>query len=172
MDNLAGVQDCDLQIGRELNRARIPIVRFRSAGEVPFSIAGKLGQFEFERAWRYWIARGKVPLKVAKELYEDPVGRTDIRVYGHAGRPSPERWVRYFDRKGRELFSITDKEEICALAEKSEMAAELKKRVLNDPNMRFIKDPTKGKAFIPFYHIDSEVGLRIFADTLKKYRLV
>jgi len=109
---------------------------------------------------------------VAKELYNDPVGKTDIRVCGHAGCPSPERWVRHFDRKGKELFSITDKEEICNLAEKSEMAAKLKQDILGNPNMRFVKDPTKGKAFVPFYHIDSEVGLRIFADALRKYNLI
>jgi hypothetical protein len=91
MKNLAGNDVADHEIRRELTRTGIPILELteRSKGEVPFSIIGQLGRFTFERAWVYWMVEGEVPLDVARIIYEDPVGRTDIRADGHAGRLDP-----------------------------------------------------------------------------------
>ncbi len=127
MQNLAGNKDCDEFIRSELKRSRIKVVRGeRSKGEVPASITGKLGPFTFVRAWRYWMVSGPVPLAVAKELYADPVGATDVQVAGDCRCPAPEKpWTT---RKG-------------------------------------------GKEFVMWYHIDSEIGLRLFADTIRKHGL-
>lgn len=130
MQNLAGKADCDVQIKRELERARIDIVALPSRldAEVPASVVGRLGRFRFRRAWYYWMVAGPVPLPVAQELYADPVGIEDVRVAGHCGCPPPEKpWLR------------------------------------NGPG---------DQQFVMSYHIDSEVGLRLFADTLKKHGLV
>ncbi len=90
MKNLAGDKDCDGPIELELIRCGIEVVRDQPRdGEVPSSLRGALGKFSFRRAWYYWMVNGKVPLAMANELYEDPVGRTDIRVNGHCGCPAP-----------------------------------------------------------------------------------
>lgn len=124
MRNLAGVKECDLFIERELARARIALEACgEHRGEVPYRMIGRLGPIEFRRAWTYWVARGTVPLEVARQLYADPVGSTDIRVAGHCGCPAPEPpWI----------------------------------------------DTIDGDKFVTSYHIDSEVGLRIFADAIRK----
>jgi len=85
-------------------------------GDVPYSVIGVLGEwydveevrealrhirlkasdvaycfkYVFERAWRYWVVRGPVPLPVARELYEHPVGKT-LRVAGLADRLPPDK---------------------------------------------------------------------------------
>lgn len=96
MINLAGAKECDDQIKAELTEAKIPIVKVpQSRSEVPFSIIGKIGPFKFERLWYYYEVVGQVPLKVAQELYADPVGRKEVRVAGHCGCPPPEEWVNH-----------------------------------------------------------------------------
>ena len=46
------------------------------------------------------------------------------------------------------------------------------KHVLNDSNLRFVDDPSKeGTGYITSYDIDSAEGLKLFADTIKKYNL-
>ena len=78
MRNLAGNEECDQYIERELTRAGIEVVRGeRMDTEVPASITGKLGDFTFKRAWYYWMVGGNVPLTVAEELYDDPPIRVE-----------------------------------------------------------------------------------------------
>jgi hypothetical protein len=50
--------------------------------------------FVFCRAWYYWVVIGLVPLYVANELYENPIGKKDVRVSGHCGCPSPIEWIK------------------------------------------------------------------------------
>ncbi|MBI2065007.1 MAG: hypothetical protein HYT62_03085 [Candidatus Yanofskybacteria bacterium] len=166
MENLAGRRDCDKSIERELNRCGIELVRLPSVlhSEVPASITGKLGQFQFHRAWYYWIVRGNMPLPVAQELYDDPVGKTDIRVAGHCGCPPPIEWATYIDAEGRIL---------CPISEKPQGDSELARSILARTDIRFVKDPSsEGEGFVQSYHIDSELGLKIFADTLKRHNLI
>lgn len=119
MRNLAGSHHPDDYIRNELERARIPVVQTEAhSGEVAYSLIGKLDDLTFTRAWTYWVVNGLVPIEVAETLYDNPVGKTDIRVDGHAGCPPPT---------GR---------------------------------------------FINSYHIDTEVGLRIFVDALRAHMLV
>jgi len=92
MLNLAGRDDCDQYIVEELVCVKIKVVRGeRMAGEVPASITGILGPFVFERRWAYWAVKGPMPLRVAEELYADPIGKTDIRIAGHCGCPAPKK---------------------------------------------------------------------------------
>lgn len=173
MENLAGNADCDRYITRELERARIPwVVVDRVNYEVPYAVIGKLGEFAFKRAWYYYIVSGRVPLEAAKEMYyEDPVGRTDIRVNGHCGCPAPEEQAEYYNS---DMVKLLDREQETeakeAVASKSEFMRECGQRLL-DENL-FVDNPALvGKGFIDLYHIDSELGLRIFVDTIRKYNL-
>jgi hypothetical protein len=102
--NLAGNEFCDLYIKVELNLAGITINQQpQGNSEVPYTIYGTVNafdeQFVFKRAWYYWTVKGNVPLKVAKELYDDPEGQQTVRVVSHCGCPSPEQWVSFVDDK-------------------------------------------------------------------------
>ncbi len=172
MLNLAGDQNCDAEIERELTRCGIEVVRNQPReGEVPSSLRGKLGNFTFRRAWRYWVVNGDVPLRVAKEMYDDPVGKSDIRVCGHCGCPPPEEpWIVWRDKKGRKLLLMSERKKLVNRLGKNDPTV---KSILNDPKIRFVKNrAVAGEGFIRFYHIDSETGLRLFADTLRKHKLV
>lgn len=89
--NLAGVKNCDEQIRKELREAGIKVIQqdYNSSNEVPFSNFGKLGQFTFVRAWYYWCVYGNVPLNVANEIYNNPLGYRDVRTCGYAGNIDP-----------------------------------------------------------------------------------
>ena len=57
MKNLAGETKADLYILEELDKAGIKVVEGeRSRGEVPYTLTGKLGNWNFNRAWYYWVA--------------------------------------------------------------------------------------------------------------------
>lgn len=169
MKNLAGVQSCDTDIERELVRAGIEIVRGeRTKNEVPASVTGKLGHFSFRRAWYYWVAIGDVPLRVAQEIYRDPVGKTDVRAGGDCGRILEGHVIEWRDEGGRKLCSTAEKHELEKYGDNP-----MVQKVLNDPLLRFVESPsTEGNGFVTVYHIDTEVGFRFFADMLKKHGLV
>lgn len=175
MENLAGREDCDVYIEKELTRARVEVVRGeRRDHEVPASITGRSGPFTFTRAWYYWVVEGKVPLTVAKELYADPVGKTDIRVAGHCGCPAPEApWLEWYDKEGRQLITMKEAAKACRDGSKSKFIADAINGFLHDQSKRFVHNLTEeGEAFVTSYHIDTEVGLRLFVDTIKKHGLV
>lgn len=95
MINLAGCVNCDKFINSELAGAGIAVEHITEAhcSEVPYTLTGKLGKYTFRRAWYYWVVRGDVPLAVAQELYANEIGKKDVRVVGHCGRPPPEDWL-------------------------------------------------------------------------------
>jgi hypothetical protein len=168
MKNLAGDPNCDKEIRRELARARIEIVEgARSTHEVAASVTGKLGHITFTRAWYYWVAEGKVPFSVATELWNDPVGRTDVRVGGHCGCPSPAEYgTTYYDADGKVLYEDKTGEEerrTQHFVDKGIITPE------DQAKYRFVQDKRAAAnvAFVSLYHIDSEVGLRLFADAIR-----
>jgi hypothetical protein len=153
MKNLAGVQDCDVYIAGELALAGIKVVKGeKSTGEVPSSMTGKLGRFEFVRAWYYYRVAGEVPLEVAEELYNCVLGKRDIRVVGHCGCPPPRGWAcpRSEDifEFGLENKSFGEIRDLCECGG------------LNVP------------LFINSYHIDSQEGLNLFVEVIKRHGLV
>ena len=163
MQNLAGKADADKVIEHELTRSRIEIVRGeRGTGEVPYTITGKLGPITFKRAWYYWMTSGQIPLTIALQLYADPVGKTDIRVDGHCGCPPPEApWVKYYSASGKKLISH---------AEYGKFQEYMKEGILDaDALLKYeaADDPTTGTGYVENYHIDSEIGLRLFADSIR-----
>lgn len=119
MRNLAGVPDAGAYIVLELIGAGVlPVLHdgMVQHSEVPTRVTGALGPFTFERLWYYYAARGSVPLAVARELYDHPIGRRYVRVDGYAGNREPS---------GR----------------------------------------------IDVYHIDSQDGLNLFVETLRRHGL-
>jgi hypothetical protein len=168
MRNLAGDKQSDAVIRRELERCRILVVdRDVKCGnpEVAQTITGNLPGFEIHRAWYYWVVSGRVPLAVAQEIYADPVGKTDVRVAGHCGCPAPEApWVDWLTDDGKEVISTKDYEECRAMGERLKWPPEIlaKYAVSDDP-------PSIAKPYVTSYHIDSEIGLRLFVDTLRKH---
>ena len=77
MRNLASNKDCDVFIAEELRRAKIDAYPCETnPGEVPSRLVGRLGPVEFWRASTYWVVEGPVPVTLATELYEDPIGST------------------------------------------------------------------------------------------------
>jgi hypothetical protein len=178
MKNLAGDKQCDQHIALELERCRINIHKMNRLGksEVPWTIYGTLGRFTFERAWYYYVVKGELPLNIAQELYADPVGKTDIRVAGHCGCPAPEEWATYYDRlrcwsDAKILLDFKQKEEFeQCLKSDSQWVRQVGEDGLK--NFRFVEDPKAvGFGYVELYHIDSEIGLRLFADTLRKHSL-
>lgn len=169
MKNLAGVDTCDRDIRRELQRSRIEIVEGeRSKGEVPYTVTGRLHGWTFKRAWYYWVAVGQLPLEAAQRLYADPIGNTDVRVNGHCGCPPPEDpWVAYYAADGWQLIDDPDGEqakEWSALQARGHLPAPQEKRYRFVPNAAAIA----ARVVVESYHIDSEAGLRLFADTLRE----
>jgi hypothetical protein len=95
MRNLAGDKNCDEYIRRELTHARINIVerKLPAVGEVRYKLTGELHGWTFERRWYYYSCKGAMPIEKARDLWNDPLGRDDVRVDGHCGCPSPdESW--------------------------------------------------------------------------------
>lgn len=164
MKNLAGVLECDDFIRIELEKARIQIVQGeRVDHEVAYSITGQLGNFHFRRAWYYWVATGPVPLAIAKELYADPIGKTDIRVAGHCACPPPEEWIDYIDADGYTLVPQNQYDDFLKCFHDDFRIRE----IMEEQKSRFSDNLERdGKAYVTSYHIDTQEGLRLFADLI------
>lgn len=164
MKNLAGVKECDDEIRKELKEAGIRAISVeKSKGEVPYSIEGQLSYFRFQRAWYYWVVEGDVPLDIANEMYSTEVGKKDVRVAGHCGCPPPEEWA--FPREDvlfeLGVYKMPSEEhphgDSPTYGELAEMC-----------NSGKIVAPR----YVQSYHIDSQEGLKLFADTIKKHQLM
>jgi len=91
--NLAGSIASDAYVKLELDLAGIPAEKSEKYGEPGTCFKGRLGEYTFERAWRYWMVSGPVPLDKAKIMYADEEGKSSVRVAGHCGCPPPEEWA-------------------------------------------------------------------------------
>lgn len=160
--NLAGREDADYHILDELRVSRITaIVGDAVPGEVPSQVTGRLGPFSFVRRWYYYSVAGDVPLHVAVELYGDPLGKRDVRVAGHCGCPPPEPpWVTWRLPCGGTVVPLSGQSESTI-------------RWGAENEYAFSDDPASlcATPVISSYHIDSEAGLRLFADTIKRHGL-
>ena len=115
-------------------------------GEVPTSLIGKLGMWEFTRSWVYWVARGRMPIIAARAL--QAVSNGSIRCGGDCTAPVPDEQKTYIAPDGREI--ITAKVVACECVEES---AEFPR---NDST-----------AYVTMYHIDTPEALKQFADFVK-----
>lgn len=181
MRNLAGESDCDVFIRDELRLAQIAVIEGpRSTHEVATRVTGKLGLFTFTRAWSYWIAEGPMPLNVAEEMYEDPVGRTTVRAGGDCACRPPVTWASFLDADGKELFG-DDQEGSQELALRRIVALGILPQESYNA-FRFVREAgvqSRSKqapvlrqmctrAVINTFHIDSQDGLRLFGSACRK----
>lgn len=169
MINLAGRPNAIQVVTKELIDADITIVLCEKClkNEVSIPFAGKCGSFWFERAWKYWIVLGKVPLEMAKQLYKNEIGKKDVRVAGNCGCPPPEKWVTWFDDDGCVLIGIISMREIENFRKRNNLS-QLQENFRAVPKRDF---PKFGKPYVTSYHIDSQEGLNLFIKTLKQFKL-
>lgn len=95
--NYAGRSDVDAEVAAELAAAGIPahyfpeVLRDNTRSEVKTIVVGTLRKWSFQRAWRYWIAKGPgIEVVAAEQLHKD--WGQYVRVDGHCGCPSPREW--------------------------------------------------------------------------------
>ncbi len=136
---------------RQLDRCRVP---------------HDTGPFIFEKTERrgYWSVKGPVPLHVAQAIYVDAASEV-IRVAGHCGCVAPvDPWITWRMPNGTTLSTEKEGVQFVRLAESHLWALDAMKDYTfnDDPDER-----VKAKGYIETYHIDSEVGLRVFVDHLR-----
>lgn len=173
MQNLAGNPHATDIVTSELLRCGIDVYDIpKDNSEVPSEVIGKLGNFTFKRAWYYYIVEGMVPLKVAEKLYDTIVGRTDIRVTGHCGCPHPKDWATRVDNTGKELVEREEIEKAKRYIKDNQGDSMVKyyERWLEE--VRPIDEVPEHFAYVDLYHIDSELGLYIFVQTLKQEKVI
>lgn len=147
-------REAAIKVGEELKTAGIPIITLGSclSGEVKTHYIGELNGFVFERAWKYWVVKGYMPLEYAEKLYEKHKDAL-IRVCGHAGNLHPKEWAYdpiYAADCRKNMLKFTPEE-----------IFKDKPRVFPDKNdEKYRGNPL----YIDTYHIDTEEGLKIFSD--------
>lgn len=172
MRNLAGNEDCDLYIRDELEAVGIsPMPVARSNTEVPYSIVGRFGEMIFTRNWYYWVVKGSVPLAAAREMYEDAVGRRDVRVAGHCGCPHPDEWARIQGDKLDDEEFLASKYKELGFNKFKEWIAPLEKKY-NVTKQNMLSSDNIDGLVVDSYHIDSLEGLQLFVNIIRKYKLV
>lgn len=172
--NLAENKGCDPIISGELAKAGITEISLpsRMISEVPASKIGLLIKdnkpvFQFTRAWYYWVAEGEVPLEIAKELWNNPIGKKDVRTAGFAGNTNPDGvWLKHYDSDGIELKSFKELEDAKSWDAyyNSDFAGILQEKY------KFVYDPRTeaARSVINLYHIDSQEGLNLFVSKLRE----
>ena len=160
MDNFARHEydrKIDHRVKEELKMANIPVysLPYYMDGEVKTKYFGILNGFTFYRAWNYWICDGDMPLDVVNKIYKK-YKELNIRAGGHCGNEPPitqsynpiytKELEEYRDKVGLDKFIRTYKD------------------VVHD-------DKTQPR-FVDIYHIDTQLGLSILADTIRRENVI
>jgi hypothetical protein len=177
MINVAGkpFEETDEILKAELFVAGIDIVEepeLIDHPEVFTHIRGELlGRFHFTRNWYYWVARGKVPIEVADEIYKHPYGKQDVRSGGHCGRPDPREYgVDHVDAEGKKLTILTDDaRDLLKKCEEDEAWAKVHTQL---KLLHFVETEEELKtatvySYVDCYHIDSQAGLKVYCDAIR-----
>jgi len=118
----------------------------------------RIGPIEIHRTRSgHWIARGPVPLAVAHELYEDAVGRRDVRVNDDLKRPPPTgSCVAWYTSDGARILPTQQEAGVEAHT--------------GPAPVRYHDRPSEiASGFVLRYAIDTEVGLQRFEAVLRKH---
>jgi hypothetical protein len=185
MENLAGKTKADLYILKELSEAGIEVVEGkRTRSEVPYTLIGRLADWNFSRAWNYWMANAEdgkgLPLEVATELHERkyPISGENqpetygqvIRVAGHCGCPYPNGgWANHYDDLGK-LLQHDPKGESKRFVEKTVSEGTFTQEQAD--KYHFVKtkrelETLTAKSLIDSYHVDSQEGLNVLAGAIR-----
>lgn len=127
----------------------------------------KLGDFVISFYHYYYTVEGLVPLNVANELYRNRIGRTDIRVAGHCGCPPPRKWQEKF-KDGKRAITQKEYEKILGFECGKNWKETVESKYVSLSDEEYEAAPS----YITSYHIDSELGMYIFLQTLSKYNII
>lgn len=174
MRNLADVANADVYIRKELGEACIEIVPLGAKvplSEVNATFVGRLKMadgsvIDFKREAVYWVARTKIPMKVALKLYANLIGRNAVRVDGNCTCPAPDerhafgtyKWA--YHPNDKLLFPYT-------WYRKSKFL-----QGVHDLYRWALSVWPWAHWYIDRYHIDSQEGLNFFVQTLQEEKLV
>jgi hypothetical protein len=172
LENLKGKRNRDKRIELELSRCRIPIERVEEQLDpITYKIIGKLpGPFLFMRTPGSWLVKGPMPLEIAEELYADPIGRDDIRTESGPGENPPPHTQSHW------LFPCTDYKQLSP----EQLNAVVETLVMYDAGFFPVgwhgidsdhPELLGARQYVLNYYIRTEVGLRLFVDTLFKHQL-
>lgn len=183
MKNLAGVEEADKTILEELYLAGIPSVKVeKEKTEVPYSYIGKIGNWEFRRAWYYWVAsvpdkQKGLPLKKALELHykkhptdEEQILGNLIRSGGHCGCPPPDEYGAqpiYDETFVAECKSIRAKTISLKSMGLGEDETEYPDLNYGEVSELCNEGKLKAERYVNCYHIDDQIGLNEFVKTIK-----
>jgi hypothetical protein len=179
MKNLAGDENCDKVIKKELSLTSLFIVEEKGKGEVPYNYIGVMGPWIFTRAWNYWIAtiaKGKqgLPLDIAMKMHYEKrsdkpnmiLGET-IRPGGHCGCLPPDEYGA--------LPILTDElnNNLKKLGYEEINSTILNKKYIKITFEEISKLNKEGKISVPFYvncyHIDDQFGLNSLVHVIIKH---
>ncbi len=172
MQILNSSPECNEAIKHELQLAGIKVGRANPAsGEVISSVTGRLGAFTFRRTESHWAVEGLVPLEAAQEMHADPIARSGLKVGGHYARPAPGQFATvWLDPQGNLMLRVADKEE--TEEDLATLYPAAHRRMKRGTRVDFVADPALcGRGFVDGYHIDTDDGLLLFADTIRRYGL-
>lgn len=162
-------------LSEELTRCGIEVVVNENLvkGEPYTNITGKFGRLIFHRAWYYWCVYGLVPIDIAEKIYAHPIGKTDVRISGHAGCVAPVRpWIKWIEiNSGKEVLSNTAKIEYDDGMKRYDENTHMGKIWREEFNNHIFNDDPKSipaQAFVDSYHIDTESGLYVFIEHIKE----
>jgi hypothetical protein len=152
---------------------------FRRVGLEPRIVNGKpfarIGDFEFTHYNYYTVVHGKVPLNVAEELYSTIVGKTDIRADGDAGCRDPKTWVDRITPDGKQAVTKEESDKIRAALATGDGSATIYKAAMETGKYHLVESEEEFLSypgFITTYHIDSELGVYLFIQALRKHNLI
>ena len=177
MINLASDEEADKTILEELYLAEIPKFNSHSDGEVPYNYVGKIGNWEFRRAWTYWIVgvnktEDGMKVKDALRLYnmKHPTDDSEImgkfiRAGGDAGCSSPDGYT------SQPVYGTELDEKLKALGYKEEIFKPSGVKYIPITFGELASLCNEGKLdverYVDVYHIDTQIGLTVFADFLR-----
>lgn len=177
MKNLAGDKNADLLVREELYLAGIPMENEKSNGEVLFNTIGRIGKWTFRRAWYYWIVctektEDGLPLSVAMELHyrKNPIDDTmimgtSIRSGGHCECPAPDEYGSkpvYDEAFNTKLKELGYKEQYSNILKSNYIPISV-----GEVSELCNQGKLKVNRYVNIYHIDDQIGLNIFVETLK-----
>lgn len=133
----------------------------------------RLAKITIENSNRgYWIVNGRIPLELAKLLYELPL-RSRIRVAGHCEAPPPEEpWITWYCQStGKKLLLMAERTEVIKARDSdSSMMRQIGQKIL-DECLFSDERASIGNGFIETYHIDGDEALAQFLECCRTWGL-
>ncbi|MEI6296599.1 MAG: hypothetical protein WCO84_03055 [bacterium] len=152
-------QDLDKEVEEETKKLGLEVLNGRERrGEIPTSIAGKIGDFVFERQRGHWWVKGDLSIEIANSLHKSQLGNNFKFTPQDA---TPDKVAKWKTKEGGKVVLSAEKrkliEGICKNAEElfifSNNPSEIATQVVDN------------------FQIHSEEAVGLFIETLKKHNL-